>query len=170
MKAAIAKVAIAMSSVALLGGCAGIHNHRGEVLDPQLISSIQPGTDNKASVQKLLGTPSFASEFTSNDWYYVSRDTLDIAFRNPRVEKQTVLHVRFDQAGNVVSVDKTGKELVDNIKPVKQQTPTGGRKRTFFEDVFGGISSVGGGSGGGASGGEGGGQGGEGGGGGGPGQ
>ena len=167
MKAAIAKIAIAMSGMALLGGCAGIHNHRGEVLDPQLISSIQPGTDNKASVQKLLGTPSFTSEFTPNDWYYVSRDTLDIAFRNPRVQKQTVFHVKFDQAGNVASVERTGKELVDNIKPVKQQTATGGRKRSFFEDVFGGISSVGGGTG---EGGQGGGQGGGGGGGGGQGQ
>lgn len=141
-------IAIAMSGAALLGGCAGIHNHRGEVLDPQLISSIQPGTDNKASVQKLLGTPSFVSEFTPNDWYYVSRDTLDIAFRNPRVQKQTLLHVKFDQAGNVASVERTGKELVENVRPAKQQTPTGGRKRTFLEDVFGGISSVGGGSGG----------------------
>jgi outer membrane protein assembly factor BamE (lipoprotein component of BamABCDE complex) len=156
-------IAIAMSGAALLGGCAGIHNHRGEVLDPQLISSIQPGTDNKASVQKLLGTPSFVSEFTQNDWYYVSRDTLDIAFRTPRVQNQTVLHVRFDQAGNVASVDRTGKELVDNVKPVKQQTPTGGRKRTFWQDVFGGISSVGGGAGAeGQGGGQGGGGGGEG--------
>jgi outer membrane protein assembly factor BamE (lipoprotein component of BamABCDE complex) len=148
MKAAITKIAIAMSGAALLGGCAGIHSHRGEVLSPQLISSIQPGVDNKASVQKLLGTPSFTSQFTPNDWYYVSRDTLDIAFRNPRVEKQTVLHVRFDQAGNVAAVDKTGKELVDNIKPAGQQTPTGGKKRTFFEDVFGGISTLGSGAGG----------------------
>jgi outer membrane protein assembly factor BamE (lipoprotein component of BamABCDE complex) len=148
MKAAITKIAIAMSGTALLGGCAGIHSHRGEVLDPQLISSIQPGVDNKASVQKLLGTPSFTSQFTPNDWYYVSRDTLDIAFRNPRVEKQTVLHVRFDQAGNVAAVDKTGKELVDNIKPAGQQTATGGKKRTFFEDVFGGISTIGSGGGG----------------------
>ena len=148
MKAAIGRIAIAMSGAALLGGCAGIHNHRGEVLNPQLVSSIQPGVDNKASVQKLLGTPSFTSQFTPNDWYYLSRDTLDIAFRNPRVEKQTLLHVKFDPAGNVASVDTTGKELVDNIKPAHQQTPTGGKKRSFFEDVFGGISTLGGGTGG----------------------
>ena len=128
MKAAIGRIAIAMSGAALLGGCAGIHNHRGEVLNPQLVSSIQPGVDNKASVQKLLGTPSFTSQFTPNDWYYLSRDTLDIAFRNPRVEKQTLLHVKFDPAGNVASVDTTGKELVDNIKPAHQQTPTGGTR------------------------------------------
>jgi len=148
MKAPITKIAIAIGGIALLGGCAGIHSHRGEVLNPQLVSSIQPGVDNKASVQKLLGTPTFTSQFTPTDWYYLSRDTLDIAFRNPKVEKQTVLHVKFDQAGNVAAVDTTGKELVDNIKPASQQTTTGGKKRTFFEDVFGGISTLGSGTGG----------------------
>lgn len=143
MKAATAKIALAITGATLLAGCAGIHDHRGAVLDPQLVASIQPGTDNKASVQKLLGTPTLASQFTSNDWYYVSRDTLDVAFRNPRVEKQMLVHVRFDQAGNVASVQTTGKELVANIHPVKAQTPTLGRKRSFFEDVFGGIGGVG---------------------------
>lgn len=157
MKAAKAKIATAMGGAILLAGCAGIHDHRGAVLDPQLISSIQPGTDNKTSVQKLLGTPTLTSNFTSNDWYYVSRDTIDIAFRNPRVQKQTVVHVRFDPAGNVASVQETGKELVANIHPVQRQTPTTGRKRSFFEDVFGGIGSV---NGAGGAPGEGGGQGG----------
>ena len=88
----------------LLAGCAAVHAHKGAVLDAQLASSIQAGVDNKASVEKLLGRPSFAGEFTSNDWYYVARDTTQLAFRNPRVTKQTVLHIQFDQAGNVASI------------------------------------------------------------------
>ena len=67
-----------------LRGCAANRAHKGAVIDPQLASSIQPGVDNKASVDKLLGTPSFTGEFTPNDWYYVSRDTNQLAFRNPR--------------------------------------------------------------------------------------
>ena len=143
MKAAITKIAIAMSGAALLGGCAGIHSHRGEVLDPQLISSIQPGVDNKASVQKLLGTPTLQGQFTPNDWYYVSRDTTQLAFRNPRVTKQTVMLVRFDPGGNVASIQKTGKELVLNLDPSGRRTPTLGRSKSFFEELFGNIGSVG---------------------------
>jgi outer membrane protein assembly factor BamE (lipoprotein component of BamABCDE complex) len=143
MKLALLKVSIAVAASALVAGCASNHVHKGVVLDPQLVSSIQPGVDNKASVEKLLGRPSFAGEFTQNDWYYVSRDTNQLAFRNPRPVRQTVLHVTFDQKGNVASVSRTGRELVMNVDPVHRSTPTLGRKKSFFDELFGNIGQVG---------------------------
>lgn len=143
MKVALLKVSTAVAAAMLLAGCQGVLAHKGAVIDPQLASSIQPGVDNKASVEKLLGRPSFTGEFTPNDWYYIARDTKQFGFSNPRVRKQTTLHVAFDQAGNVTSVKETGKELVASIDPVKRKTPTLGRKRSFFDELFGGIGSVG---------------------------
>jgi outer membrane protein assembly factor BamE (lipoprotein component of BamABCDE complex) len=143
----------------ILGGCAQIRQHKGVVLDSQLAAGIQPGVDNKDSVEKTLGRPSFTGQFTPNDWYYVSRDVNQVAFRNPRVKKQTVLVVRFDQKGNVASVQQTGKELVMNVSPTGRSTPTLGRKRSFFEELFGNIGSVGSGMPGGGGGGGGGGPG-----------
>ena len=152
MKVAQFRTAIVLAAAASLAGCAAQYAHKGAVIDTQLASSVQPGVDNKASVEKLLGRPSFTGEFTPNDWYYVARDTKQVAFRNPRVTGQTVLHVRFDQAGNVATVDRTGKELVMNVDPTKRETPTLGRRRSFFEELFGNIGSVGaGGIGGGSS-------------------
>jgi outer membrane protein assembly factor BamE (lipoprotein component of BamABCDE complex) len=142
MKLAVSKTAILAVAV-LLAGCAQIRQHRGVVLDSQLASAIQPGIDNKDSVEKALGRPSFVGQFTPNDWYYVSRDENQIAFRNGRVTKETVLHVRFDPKGNVASLQRTGKELVMNIDPVGKKTPTLGRQRSFFEELFGNIGSVG---------------------------
>jgi len=143
MKLALARI----STIALIGllaaGCATNRAHKGAVLDSQLASSIQPGVDNKASVQKLLGTPTLAGQFTPNDWYYVSRDTNQLAFRNPRVTKQDVLLVRFDQTGNVASMQHTGKELVLGLNPSHRHTPTLGRNKSFFEEIFGNIGSVG---------------------------
>ena len=145
MKFALMKVGIALAASSALAGCAAttMNSHKGAVLDLQLASSIQPAVDNKASVEKLLGRPTFTGEFAANDWYYVSRDVRQVAFRNPGVTKQTVLHVRFDQAGNVASVDRTGKELVMNVSPSKRSTPTLGRQRSFFEELFGNIGTVG---------------------------
>jgi outer membrane protein assembly factor BamE (lipoprotein component of BamABCDE complex) len=94
-------------------------------------------------VEKTLGRPSFIGQFTPNDWYYVSRDVNQVAFRNPHVTKQTVLLVRFDQKGNVASIQRTGKELVMNVKPNGRQTAVLGRKRSFFEELFNNIGSVG---------------------------
>jgi outer membrane protein assembly factor BamE (lipoprotein component of BamABCDE complex) len=137
------RVSTAVAAGLLVSGCAGVLAHKGSVLDPQLASAIQPGVDNKASVEKLLGRPSFVGQFTPNDWYYVSRDTKQVGFRNPRVRRQTVLHVRFDQAGNVASINRTGRELVASVDPSNRQTPTLGRQRGFFDELFGNIGTVG---------------------------
>ena len=143
MKVALLKLSAAMVGAALLAGCAGLRAHKGAVVDPQLASAIQPGVDNKASVEKTLGRPSFAGQFTPNDWYYVARDTHQFAFRNPRVSQQNVYHISFDAAGNVTGVEHTGKELVMGIDPTSRRTPTLGRKRSFFDELFGNIGTVG---------------------------
>ena len=142
MKAAMVKIATAVAGATLLAGCVGVRAHRGSVIDTQLVSAIQPGVDNKDSVERTLGRPTFTGEFGDSDWYYVSRDTKAIAFRNPTVKQQTVLHVRFDQSGNVSTIQKTGKELIAKIDPVKDKTPTLGRKSSFFNDIFGNIGTV----------------------------
>ncbi len=142
MRAAMAKIATALIGAAALAGCVSIKDHRGAVIDTELVSAIQPGVDNKDSVSKMLGRPTFTGTFGDSDWYYVSRDTRTVAFRNPTVQKQTVLHVRFDPAGNVTTMQTTGKELIAKIDPVKQTTPTLGRKSSLFNDLFGNIGTV----------------------------
>lgn len=125
-----------------LSACAGIREHRGFVIDQALADGIQVGIDNKDSVQKSLGRPTFTGQFSPNDWYYLSRDTKQFAFRDPRVDKQTLLHVRFDAAGNVIAVNKTGAETIASVNPVGDKTPTLGRKKSFFEELFGNIGSI----------------------------
>lgn len=143
MKSALLRLATVLVAAATLAGCAGVRAHRGAVIDQELASAIQVGVDNKDSVAKTLGRPTFTGQFNENEWYYVSRDTQTLAFRTPRVAKQTVLHVRFDAAGNVAAVNTTGKELVASIDPYGKQTPTLGRKRSFFDELFGNIGTVG---------------------------
>ena len=133
------KLAAATAVAAMTAGCAGIRDHRGYVLDKELATNIQVGIDNKDSVTKTLGRPSFTGQFDPNDWYYLARDTNSIPFRGPRVTDQTLLHIRFDAAGNVASVGQTGKDQIVAINPVNDRTPTLGRKRGFFDELFGNI-------------------------------
>ena len=144
MKFAVSKVATAVVGAAMMSGCAGIttREHRGYVMDEQLTTGIQPGVDNKQSVEKTLGLPTFSGTFDQNDWYYISRDTRAFAFRNPKVTDQTVLHIRFDQAGNVASVDRTDEKLIASINPSKGRTPTLGRERGFFDELFNNIGTI----------------------------
>ena len=143
MKVALFKGPLVIAAAVSLAGCAGVLAHKGAVVDPQLASSIQPGIDNKASVEKLLGRPSFTGQFSPNDWYYLARDTKQVAFRNPRVTRQNTWLVRFDAAGNVAAVSRSGKELVAGLNPSDRKTPTLGRQRSFFDEIFGNIGTVG---------------------------
>jgi outer membrane protein assembly factor BamE (lipoprotein component of BamABCDE complex) len=143
MKIALFKAPLVIAAAVSLAGCAGVLAHKGAVVDPQLASAIQPGIDNKASVEKLLGRPSFTGQFSPNDWYYLARDTKQVAFRNPRVTRQNTWLVRFDAAGNVASVSRSGKELIAGLNPSDRKTPTLGRQRSFFDEIFGNIGTVG---------------------------
>ena len=60
MKSPVLKMAIVAVAM-LVSGCAQFRQHKGVVLDQQLVAGIQPGVDNKESVSKLLGRPTFAS-------------------------------------------------------------------------------------------------------------
>ena len=134
---------VSITAIALTAGCARVPGHQGFIIDQQLAATVRPGVDNKASVQGTLGRPSFIGQFDANDWYYVSRDTKQLAFKIPRASGQTILHVRFDGGGNVTSVESAGLEKVAMIRPVKDKTPTLGRDRSFFQEVFGNIGQVG---------------------------
>ncbi len=130
---------------ALTAGCSAIREHQGYLVDETLVSAIQPGVDNKDSVAGTLGRPTFTGQFDreQRDWYYVSRQTRSAAFTMPRPHSQLVLHVRFDQAGNVQSVQRTGIELAVNVQPDSRETPTLGRHRSLLSELFGNVGAVG---------------------------
>lgn len=128
---------------ALLAGCSSIQDHRGYLVDAALVESIQAGVDNQTSVERTLGRPTFVSQFGTPVWYYVSINTRQAAFTRPRTHEEYVLRVHFDAQGNVASVDNRGMERVVRLNPNGDKTPTLGRERTFLEDLFGNIGTVG---------------------------
>ena len=125
-------------------------------MQPALVDSVAVGIDTKESVERTLGRPTFASQFgvvgsearmvtpaEANDWYYLSREVRQLAFARPRPKEQMLLRVRFDALGNVTAVERSGVELAVNLSPEGDKTPTLGRERSFFEELFGNIGSVG---------------------------
>ena len=134
----------AIAVVALAGGCTSLRSHQGYIIDADLVNSVQPGVDNRSSVLQTLGKPSFASQFNAaNEWYYVARDSRNLAYMNPKAQSQVTLKIAFDQKGVVSNITRTGMDQVASISPSKKVTPTLGRKRSFFEELFGNIGSVG---------------------------
>jgi outer membrane protein assembly factor BamE (lipoprotein component of BamABCDE complex) len=141
--AAWVRIGAVLGAAALLAGCNAIVNHKGYLVDEVLVQSVQPGVDNRQSVERTLGRPSFTSQFGQPVWYYVSSTTGQKPFTTPRITGHTVLAVRFDEAGNVVAAERSGLEQVARISPEDDKTPTLGRERSFLEDLFGNIGQVG---------------------------
>ncbi|MFN3425602.1 MULTISPECIES: outer membrane protein assembly factor BamE [Novosphingobium] len=124
-------------------GCTSIRDHRGYIVDEVLVSSVQPGVDNKQSVERTLGRPTFTSPYGQQTWYYVAMNTVQKPFNRPRTENQSILVVDFDARGNVAKLSREGMEKVVRLSPQGDKTPTLGRERSFFQDLFGNIGAVG---------------------------
>ncbi|WP_232366546.1 outer membrane protein assembly factor BamE [Alteripontixanthobacter muriae] len=137
------KLALLLTAGLAASGCTSIRENRGYIVDQTLTQSVQPGIDNRQSVQATLGRPTFTSQFGEPVWYYVSSITGRRPFVRPKIEEHSVLAVRFDAEGNVIAADRSGLEQVVYLTPDSDQTPTLGRERSFFEDLFGNIGRVG---------------------------
>jgi outer membrane protein assembly factor BamE (lipoprotein component of BamABCDE complex) len=140
------KPALLVGLVAVMitaSGCTRIRQNQGYLVDETLVTSIQPGVDNRESVAKTLGRPTFSAQFDAREWYYVTRITGQYAFAQPKVLSQSILVVSFDKAGNVEKVERRGVEQVARINPEKDKTPTLGRDTGLFEEIFGNIGQVG---------------------------
>ena len=134
---------MACALVVCAGGCSTIRDHRGYLVDPALTQSVLPGVDNRLSVERSLGQPTLKSQFGQQSYYYISLDTAQKPFARPRIYAGSIMRVAFDSAGNVQAVTRDGVEHAVRLEPDKHKPPTLGRDRSFFEDLFGNIGSVG---------------------------
>lgn len=141
--AQVGRIGVVLAAATLVAGCNSIALHRGYLGDEVLVRSVQPGIDNRVSVERTLGQPSFTSQFGAPVWYYVSSTTTQAPFTTPKIAEHSVLAVHFDPAGNVANVERTGVDQVAYFNPDSDQTPTLGRERSFLEDLFGNIGQVG---------------------------
>ena len=142
LKSAALVLGLALAAAAA-GACTPLRSHQGYVIDADLVNSVQPGVDTRQSVLAVLGKPSFASQFNQGDWYYVSRDARNFAYNDPKVKQQITLRISFDDRGVVSAVRKSGAEQVASVNPSNKTTPTLGKKRSFFDELFGNIGTVG---------------------------
>ena len=136
-------IALLAATILTAAGCSRIRQNQGYLVDETLLTSIQPGVDNRDSVAKTLGRPTFAGQFDAKEWFYITRITGQYAFAQPKVLSQSILVVSFDAAGNVDKVERRGLEQVARINPEDDKTPTLGRDNSFVEELFGNIGQVG---------------------------
>ncbi len=137
-----------LPAIALLGlvlaGCTVSEDQRGNLPDPDKLAEIHPGSTTKQQVVKILGSPSSASTFDDDVWYYISRKVKQVAFFSPDVLDQQVFIVDFDDKGVVKDVGHKTLADAQNITPAPGATPAPGRELSFMEQLLGNIGRFGG--------------------------
>jgi outer membrane protein assembly factor BamE (lipoprotein component of BamABCDE complex) len=127
-----------------LAGCAVSEDQRGHLPDPDKLAEIKPGSTTKEQVVKILGSPSSASTFDDDVWYYISRKTKQVAFFSPTVLDQQVYIVDFDDKGIVKDIGHKTLADSESITPAPGATPAPGRELSFMEQLLGNVGRFGG--------------------------
>jgi len=134
------KASLVLVCVAGLAACEPTMANRGNILDPDSLAQIVPGTSTREDVATKLGTPTEVSTFDEKIWYYIGRQTEQYSFFAPEVLKQQAVEVDFDDKGIVQQVRKLDLSQSGDIDPVDRVTPSYGRSDTFMKELLGDIS------------------------------
>jgi outer membrane protein assembly factor BamE (lipoprotein component of BamABCDE complex) len=139
--AVTAGLAIGLMAIA---GCEAQIDVRGNMPDPQAVSTIKPGQSTRAAVETALGTPSTVATFDSETWYYVGGRVKTVSFMRPELLERKVIAVKFDSRGVVEDVRQLDAEDGKPIAIVQRETPTKGKELTVIQQLIGNIGRFGG--------------------------
>jgi outer membrane protein assembly factor BamE (lipoprotein component of BamABCDE complex) len=130
-----------------LASCGIPVDDRGDLPSADALAQIKPGQTDKATVTRLIGSPSNIASFDGDTWYYISKVSKQVAFLKPTVLDQRVVAIHFDQNGVVTEVSSKGLKDAQAITPDPNATPAQGREFTFLEQLIGNFGKFSGGSG-----------------------
>jgi outer membrane protein assembly factor BamE (lipoprotein component of BamABCDE complex) len=122
-----------------LASCTPTIAKRGNTIEDDQLQEIKVGESTREDVAKVLGTPTQMATFDDKTWYYIGQRTEKEAFFDPDLKEQKIVTVEFTPEGKVLSVNKSGAELAQNIDPVKAKTPTYGKDLTIVQQLLGNI-------------------------------
>ncbi len=124
-------------ALSALGGCVTQVDQRGNLPDPKVIATLQPGVTDKATVTRLLGSPSSVAAFDGDTWYYISQRTESVAFFTPDLVDQQVVAIDFNKDGLVQTVRHRGLEDRREVELDPHATPAAGREFSLIEQLIG---------------------------------
>ena len=122
-----------------LTACSPIVDQRGHVSEVPLVDQITVGQTTQEEVLQLLGSPSTASTFGDETWYYVAARKERTAFFKPEITDQHVTQIVFDASGTVTRVKQYDENDGKELETVRKSTPTAGHKLGFFEQIIGNL-------------------------------
>jgi outer membrane protein assembly factor BamE (lipoprotein component of BamABCDE complex) len=131
--------------LAVLGGCSmpGFLSYppqvRGNMIEPDTMKQLVPGTSTRKDVVALMGSPTAKATFDDNTWLYIAEVTKPVIAGTQTVLDQQVVALTFDPQGVLRNV---ATRTADDGKPVSMAggaTPSPGSEATFMQQLLGNV-------------------------------
>ncbi len=122
-----------------VSACESRYATRGNLPDPDLLASIEPGATSRDEVAQLLGSPSSVAMFERETWFYISQKSETFAFLEPDIYERQVVIIKFDQGGVLENVETLRLEDSQTVVPTERETPTLGNDPSLFDQFFGNL-------------------------------
>ncbi len=102
-------------------------------------SELKLNTTNKNDLYKIVGPPSFKSDFNKNKWFYIEilRSNQSIfKFGTQKIKKNNVLIVELSKEGLLINKKIINLNDMNDVKYLKTQTDKEFQNKTVLYDVF----------------------------------
>ena len=121
--------------------CSGnkVSNYHGVKLLDAKFDEIKLNITNKNDLYKIIGPPSFKSEFNENKWFYVERKLTNqslFKFGVKKISKNNILVIELNNKGLVENKKMLRKNDMNNIKYVKKITQKDFEQDNTIYNIF----------------------------------
>ncbi len=102
-------------------------------------SELKLNTTNKNDLYKIIGPPSFKSDFNKNKWFYIERlksNQSILKFGTQKIKKNNVLIVELSKDGLLINKKILNLHDMNDVKYLKTQTDKEFQNKTVLYDVF----------------------------------
>ena len=121
--------------------CSGnkVSNYHGVKSLDVKFSELKLNITNKNDLYKIIGPPSFKSDFNKNKWFYIERLKSNqslFKFGSQKIEKNNVLIVELSKEGLLINKKIINLNDMNDVKYLKTQTDKEFQNKNVLYDVF----------------------------------
>ncbi|MGX6960842.1 MAG: outer membrane protein assembly factor BamE [Rickettsia endosymbiont of Pentastiridius leporinus] len=108
-----------------LNGCQTIET-RGQAIEDFTLKELESKKLSKTEVISLIGTPTMVPEYSQDTWYYVERVMSQRAWLNPKIVKQRIVKITFDNRSFMQGIEVINDSHRQDLEVVSEYTKTYG--------------------------------------------
>ena len=134
---------ISLILITLLASCVDQKSLHGNLPNADLVSILNIGKDNKKSISKILGEPTFKGVLGDNSYYYIGAVNSKTAFLKSKLKEQIVLELKFDKSNILRNIYIYDEKETIKVSMSSLETKTLGYRQSFLRQLLGNFGVAG---------------------------